>query len=109
VFGKQNPFSAWSYSVMSLDRRIARAEGKSLADWWLHDLRRTLRTGLGRLGVAPHVAELVLNHVRGGIEAVYDRHRYQPEIKAALVLWAGHVMAIIEGRPATVVPLKQTA
>jgi integrase len=109
VFGKQNPFSAWSYSVMALDRRIARAEGKSLADWSLHDLRRTLRTGLGRLGVAPHVAELVLNHVRGGIEAVYDRHRYQPEIKAALVLWAGHVMAIIEGRPATVVPLKQTA
>ena len=38
--------------------------------------------GLGKIGVQPHIAELAINHVRGGVEAVYDRHRYQGEIRA---------------------------
>jgi hypothetical protein len=54
-----------------------------------------MRTGLGKIGVAPHIAELVINHVRGGVEAIYDRHRYQPEIKAALTAWADHVLALV--------------
>jgi hypothetical protein len=49
------------------------------------------------LGVAPHIAELVINHVRGGVWAIYDRHRYEPEIKAALAAWADHVKAIVGG------------
>jgi hypothetical protein len=38
--------------------------------------------------------------------AVYDKHRYQGEIAAALALWADHVMALAEGRAASVVPLR---
>jgi hypothetical protein len=79
---------------MRLDTRIAEVAGRPLAPWVLHDLRRTMRTGLGRIGVAPHIAELVINHVRGGIEAVYDRHKYEGEVKAALAAWADHVMTI---------------
>ena len=47
-----------------------------------------MRTGLGKLGVRPHIAELAINHVKGGVEAIYDRHRYQREIRAALAWWA---------------------
>ena len=65
-----------------------------------------MRTGLGKLGVPPHVAELAINHVKGGVEAIYDRHRYQHEIGAALVRWAEHVLALAEGRKSNVVALQ---
>ena len=61
-----------------------------------------MRCNLGKLGVAPHVAEMAINHVKGGVEAIYDRHRYQREIGAALALWADHVLAIVEGRQSNV-------
>ena len=60
--GGANGFNAWSYNTLALNGRITAAEGKALAPWRLHDLRRTVRTRLGKLGVLPHVAELVLNH-----------------------------------------------
>jgi integrase len=104
--GGRGGFSAFSYSTIALNGRIIEAEGKSLAPWTLHDLRRTFRTGLGKLGVAPHIAELCINHVKGGVEAIYDRHRYQNEMKAALALWADHVQSIVEGRERKVVPLR---
>jgi integrase len=95
VFGfSGGGFSAFSYSTIALNSRIVEAEGRPLARWTLHDCRRTVRTGLGRLGIAPHVAELVLNHVKGGVEAIYDRYRYQREIKVALATWADHLLAI---------------
>jgi integrase len=106
VFGKHKPFSAWSFATMVLKSRIIEAGGASLAPWTLHDLRRTMRTGLGKLGVAPHIAELCINHVKGGVEAIYDRHKYQREIKAALALWSEHVLAVAEQRESKVVPLR---
>jgi len=65
-------FQNWGYAKIALDNRIAAAAGKPLAPWVLHDLRRTMRTGLGKIGVPPHVAELVINHVKGGVEGIYD-------------------------------------
>jgi hypothetical protein len=106
VFGRfGGAFSGWSAAKLRLDARAAIATGKPLAAWRLHDLRRTMRTNLGKLGVQPHIAELAINHVRGGVEAIYDRHRYQREIKAALALWADHLLALAEGRESKVVPL----
>jgi integrase len=102
-------FSAWSYSTLRLNTRIVEVEGKPLAPWRLHDLRRTMRSGLGRLGVAPHVAELAINHVKGGVEAIYDRHKYQREIGAALAMWADHVRSLVEGGERKVVPLQRPA
>jgi integrase len=98
-------FSSWSTSKASLDTRIARDRGALLNPWRVHDIRRTMRTGLGRLGIPPHVAELVINHTPGGVQAIYDRHKYQPEIKAALVAWAAHVEQIVCGGDRKVVPI----
>jgi integrase len=100
VFGTRmdQPYSGWGFAKLSLDARIMNATGRLLAPWRLHDLRRSMRTGLGKLGVAPHVAELCVNHVKGGVEGIYDRHRYEREKAAALMAWADHVLAVVEGR-----------
>jgi integrase len=95
VFGYRGAaFSSWSYSMMALNNRMS-AQGAHLPHWTLHDLRRTTRSGLGRLGVPPHIAERVINHAPGGVEAVYDLYTYQAEMKAALALWADHVASIV--------------
>ncbi len=70
-------------------------------------MRRTMRTNLSMLGVRPDIAELAINHVKGGVEAIYDRHRYQREIKAALALWADYLLALAEGRETNVVTLQR--
>lgn len=70
VFGiaRNGGFSGWSKSKIALDRAVALKE-----DWRLHDLRRTVRTGLGKLGVQPHVAEAILNHLPPKLIRAYDR------------------------------------
>jgi integrase len=85
--GGRAGFSAWSYCTLSFNARITVANGgRALAPWRIHDLRRTVRTGLSKIGVKPHVAELVLNHTghKAGIGGVYDHYDYEPEIADAL-------------------------
>ena len=63
----------------------------------MHDLRRTLATGMASLAVAPHVVERILNHTSGtfgGVASVYNRFGYLPEMRAALERWAIHVGSI---------------
>ena len=103
VFGARG-FTSWSVATKQLHARIA-AAGASLEPWRIHDLRRTMRTNLGKLGVRPDVAEMCIGHVRKGMIAVYDRYSYQSEIGAALARWANYLLAIVEDRQATVVPL----
>jgi integrase len=95
--GSGGGFGAWSWCTMALHARITAAEGRALPHWTLHDLRRTVRTGLSKLGIKPHVAELVLNHVahRSGVVGIYDHHDYQPEIAEALAKWEIHLLAIV--------------
>jgi integrase len=90
-----------------LIERMRRDTG--ILDVRLHDLRRTLRTGLAELGVTFEVAERVLNHAMPGIQAVYNRHNYMAEKRAALTLWAEHVLALAEKREPTVVAFRATA
>lgn len=96
--GGASGFNAWSYNTLALSARITAAEGKALAPWRLHDLRRTVRTRMGKLGVLPHVAELVLNHAghKSGIGGVYDHHDYGPEIAEALQKWEAHLLAMVQ-------------
>jgi integrase len=80
--------------------------------WRLHDIRRSVVTGLAELGVRPDVIELVVNHVsghRGGIAGVYNRSELLPERRAALERWSTHVAGLIEGKAAKVVPLRAEA
>ncbi|HZT04580.1 MAG TPA: tyrosine-type recombinase/integrase [Steroidobacteraceae bacterium] len=78
-----------------LSRRLARCrerfQKQGIEDFTLHDLRRTVRTGLARLGVLPHIAERILSHAQPGIVGVYDRYQYLEEKRAALKKWSAHV------------------
>jgi integrase len=108
------PFVGWSKSKLALDKAITDARTKAAATtvtsavpilpWCVHDLRRSVATGLQRLGVRLEVTEAVLNHIsgsRGGIAGVYQRHDWAVEKRAALDAWAAHVVAIAEqGTPA---------
>ncbi|MEJ5218866.1 tyrosine-type recombinase/integrase [Cognatishimia sp. D5M38] len=65
--------------------------------WTIHDLRRTATTGMARLGIAPHVADALLNHKSGslsGVAAVYNRYGYLDERRRALKMWEEHVISL---------------
>ena len=74
--------------------------------WRVHDLRRTCRTGMARLGVPEIVSERVLNHLPQGLGKIYNLHEYLPEKADALARWAQEVKNIIEPPPENVVKLK---
>jgi integrase len=82
-----------------------RKRGKMLdiAAWTAHDLRRSTRTGLARLGCPQPVAEALLGHTKGGIIGVYDLHRYTEEGGEWLQRWVDHLDTL---RPAKVTQLK---
>ena len=85
-------------TVLALSRAAARkaeALGMAKPGWTPHDLRRSCRTGLGRIGVAPHVAEIVIGHAQRGITAVYDRHSYAKETAQALDNWGNYLMELV--------------
>lgn len=65
-----------------------------LEPWTPHDLRRSVRTGLARLGCPSEVAEAVLGHSPKGIEGVYNLHSYEQESMAWLQKWCDHVEAL---------------
>jgi integrase len=76
----------------------------------VHDLRRCSRSLLSRAGVQPHVAERVLGHVVGGVEAVYDQHGYDSEKADALRKLAALIERIVDSEPGkNVVPLRAPA
>lgn len=106
--GQRGTFNGFSKSKADLD------ESSGVADWRLHDLRRSLATGLQRLGVRLEVTEAVLNHVSGskaGIVRVYQRHTWSAEKRAALDAWGAHVAALVAGREAesNVTPIRARA
>jgi integrase len=81
--------------------RIREAMGAGVPAWRWHDLRRTMATGLQRLGVRLEVTEAVLNHVSGsraGIVGVYQRHDWADEKREALDSWAREVARIVGKR-----------
>jgi integrase len=90
----------WAKAKAALDERLR------IAPWRIHDLRRTCATGMAELGVQPHIIEAILNHVSGhkaGVAGIYNRARYEGEMRDALTKWADHVEALIVG------PRKQPA
>lgn len=72
--------------------------------WRLHDLRRTVATGLNDLGVAPHVVEALLGHSIQGVAGIYNRSQYLPEKLKALELWQDR-LALLRGDMQNVVML----
>jgi integrase len=94
VFGRgSGPFSGWSRSKRRLDAQV-----NFSSNWRLHDLRRTVVTGMNEIGIAPHIIEAAVNHIsgyRGGIAGVYNRAAYAREKSEAMQKWAEHINRLI--------------
>jgi integrase len=105
VFGiGEGGYSGWSRSKEVLDEAAELEEA-----WTLHDLRRTVRTGLGQLGVLPHVSEAILNHLPPKLVRTYDRNKYEAEKRGALNRWSAHVRLLVEGGERKVVAFSAAA
>jgi integrase len=96
--------SGWSKAKAALETAILEAMRKEVPDatplpaWRLHDLRRTVATGLQKLGVRLEVTEAVLGHVSGsraGVVGIYQRYGFADEKRAALDSWAARVAVIV--------------
>ena len=87
---------------------IKDADGKAIAPFTSHDLRRTVETGLARLGVSREIRDRVLNHKDASVGAVhYNRHDFLQEKRAALDAWARKLEQIVSGKESTVTPLRR--
>lgn len=80
-------------------RKIVLEGGRAEPEnWCIHDFRRTIATGLQRLGFRPDIADQVIGHVgstRSGAAAHYLHHHYEAERKQALRAWSAHVRGLI--------------
>jgi integrase len=85
----EKPYAGTKRLKQNLDRL------SGVNDWVLHDIRRTVRSGLAALHVPEEVAERVLNHAKKGLAKVYDRHSYAAEMRVALEKWAAHVAFLV--------------
>jgi integrase len=102
VFGiGRGGYSGWANSKAAFDKTV------NVNEWTLHDLRRTVRTGLGKLGIQPHIAEATLNHLPPKLIRTYDRNTYETEKRDALDKWAAHLkVAVAQTTGANVTALK---
>jgi integrase len=97
----ERPFSGYSKAKAQFDKAVTAVlrkqdpEAKALANWTLHDLRRTARSLMSRAGVDANVAERCLGHVISGVRGTYDRHAYFDEKKHAFEALAALVERIL--------------
>lgn len=82
-------FNGWGKCKQAFDAKLEDVE-----PYVLHDLRRTYSSTMAELGTPIHVTEKLLNHVSGtisGVAAVYNRHSYLREMRAAVGRFEGYL------------------
>jgi len=88
---QQKTLTEQAWHMRESDRMI------DIKHWTPHDLRRSVRTGLARLGCRSEIAEAVLGHSKSGIEGTYDLHSYEKECREWLQIWADHLEQLLHG------------
>jgi integrase len=101
--------SGFSKAKERLDCMITKLNGgEPIAPWILHDIRRSVATGLAGLGVNLPVIERCLNHVSGslgGIVSIYQKHSFSDEMRAAFDAWGRRIESLVSGETGNVVEL----
>ncbi|KEQ07503.1 hypothetical protein GV67_22370 [Pseudorhizobium pelagicum] len=87
------PMSGWNKMTAALVK-------ESGVQFTFHDLRRTFRTGLSRLGVDTETAELALGHAREHLIEIYDRREGSEKVHEAFRLWSAHVTTTVHDEQA---------
>jgi integrase len=100
---KGSPNEAMPFRSLSqaIDRLCARSDG-AIASFSPRDIRRTVKTGMARIGVPMASRNLIQNHALHDVASVhYDRHDHAPEKRAGLTAWEWEIKRILAGKPAT--------
>jgi integrase len=121
----KTPISGFSKAKERCDKAMARTQLEAMGKkkwtdkefeknlipaWRLHDIRRTVASGMAEIGIAPHVIEKVLNHSTGqisGVAAVYNRHTYLREKTEALNAWANALESIVRPSDNNVIDIRE--
>jgi integrase len=100
----KTPISGWGHMKVKVDKLMAKElglpDGEEVDEWRLHDLRRTVASGLARLGYRIEVIKRVLGHVANATDVtsvVYNWHNYDAEAMEAVQKWAAHLAALTTG------------
>lgn len=86
VFGKA--LKSWDKAKAKIDAATG------ILDWQFRDIRRTVSTGMQRLGISEDVIDAVQAHAKAGIKRVYQRHKYAAEKRRALQAWGDWISAL---------------
>jgi integrase len=88
------PMSGWSKMKARMDRETG------VTEYVLHDARRYVSTTMAKLGVLLPVTEFLLDHraSTSGVQAVYMRHTFLPEMREALMTFERHLATILDAR-----------
>jgi integrase len=102
------PISGYSKAKARLDEAVAKVRGDAAQNspepWTIHDLRRTVGTGLGRLGMSRFIISRILNHADRSVTGIYDQYDYLTEKRAALEGWGAYLVNIATLSDAGVAP-----
>lgn len=86
-------------TLISLASQVEEVMGKGIPHWSIHDLRRTCKTKMSEMGVAPHVSEKILGHKLTGMLAVDDQYDYIAEQQEAAEMWAKKIQECADKSP----------
>jgi integrase len=98
---------SWVFPSPTTDRPIENPQKAAerlrdrskVPDLRLHDLRRTAASLMTGMGISRLTVKKILNHAERDVTAVYDRHSYDPEKRAALEAWSWRLQAMVSGKP----------
>jgi integrase len=104
------PISGFGKTKARIDTAVGAArtvEGADLVPpWTIHDLRRSMASGLGKLGVSRFVISRVLNHADSSVTGIYDRYAYLAEKREALEKWGGYLGRLIASEGSNVIEFR---
>ena len=91
----KTPISGYSHIKRDIDKALAIQKTK-IADWRIHDLRRTVSTTLGDLGYSNEDVGILLNHASRSVTAIYNRSAYLEKKKEMLKVWQAKLASITD-------------
>jgi integrase len=78
-----------------LQKRVKELTG--MQDFIFHGIRHLVETKAAELKIAPHIRDLLLDHVPArGAGAGYDHHSYEGETREAIELWSSYVERLVD-------------
>lgn len=81
------------FTIAAANKMIRTVRDRLPFEYWrTHDFRRSIATHCSAAGVAPHVVEKMLGHELGGVMAVYNKHDWLDEQKAAYEAYADKLL-----------------